>query len=165
MVDPEGNLMRYLPDPTISDLQRAMSTLVLPFHPHVQSTTNTTELIVNFGIEYDHPDDWNTYNNYELSPEQKYHWTVLAGRYNKESFADPFWKEELLKERLGHYDQTDVYSREKKIDIINEIKEIIDENRLSALEDMLDLERNSTAQDYFDAAESQIPPLHRKDKL
>ena len=74
-------------------------------------------------------------------------------------------KEELLKERLGHYDQTDVDSREEKIGIINEIKEIIDENRLSALEDMLSLERNSTAQDYFDAAESQIPPLHAKDKL
>lgn len=165
MVDPEGNLMRYLPDPYIDKIRRAAETLLIPFSPHTLAQTNTTDLIAAFDHPYEHPKDWSTGSNYPLSAEQRYHWTVLAGRANKKTFSDPYWKDVILKERLGFYDPDTREGRAERGTVLRELELDLEQNRMEALEEMLSLERNRAASDYIEAARLQLPPLHAKDKL
>ena len=164
MVDPEGYLLKYLPDETVSKLSTALQSIAIPFYPMTERSTPTTDLIIAFGIDYDHPNDWNHYNNYNLSPEQKYHWSVLAGRKNKEYFSDPEWQEFLLQDRLGYFEEN-FDKMEEKNDIKLEIEDIIDDNRREALEEMLAHERNRSAEIYFDNAASQLPAEHSQADL
>ena len=150
MVDPEGNLMKHLPDTARNKLERGLKTLAIPWTPKTAVRSNTLDLIVGLQVPYDHPFKWTipspkkggatSKKKIVLSAEQRFEWMVHAGRLNKDVFNQPQWKKlihDLNTGAMGH-----PLMRMKKSIMAKTVENIIRENRIAAFNMMQGNPRN-----------------------
>ena len=151
MVDPEGNLIRYVPSETESKIATGLKILVLPWYPKPIEWTNTTFLMEKLGIPYDDPKHWDTGTKAPLSAEHRYVWAVNYGRLNKKSFEHKKFQATIKNLKEGTLDKSEagkVAKNQSKL----EIEKILTANKKKAMLQMLAMPRNSELQKYWKTA-------------
>ena len=147
-VDPEGNLIRYIPSESKSKIAQGLKILVLPWYPKVVSYSNTTYLMEKLDIPYDPPKKWDTGTKAPLSAEQRYVWAVLAGRKNKETFESDVFNSTIQSLKDGIWDNSQNGRITKKAEKMK-IESILSENKQAALMEMINMPRNSDLKEYW----------------
>ena len=148
MVDPEGNLIRYIPGESKSKIAQGLKILALPFYPKVIPYTNTTTLMEKLEIPYDDPKTWETGTKAPLSAEQRYVWAVHYGRLNKDAFGRPEFIETIKTLKRGIWDKSQQGRVEKQTEKIK-VDKILKNNKKIALHMMLDDPRNAELRQYW----------------
>ena len=143
LVGPEGNMVKHLPHLKLRSLERGLATLALPIVGKRKIRTNTSDLILGLDIPYKDPRQWQATPGIVLSPEQRYEWTVLAGRLNKKYFNNEYYRQQVELLNSGKLDNIhDQTQRRTKYRLKDRVHSRILLNRQRAYRSMMNSKRN-----------------------
>ena len=139
LVGPEGNLVKFLPDTTLDSIERGLKTLAIPVFGKKQVRTNTSDLILGLRVDYSDPRRWNAGPGIVLNAEQRYAWTVEAGRLNKRLFNNSYFSSHVDSVSNGAINLPQ--NRRIKARLRKEVQAKINFNRAKALKMIMNLKK------------------------